>query len=196
MWRNRCKRNEDCTRYAFLSSHWVQVGNISSNLNRKKVKFSNVERAVTTQLGNEEGEILAWWSLNQRTAPGCENGFQVLQEAEWPPCPGPLSPSPGATSAPLPMAGRDEGCLTRLYIWFCDVGCGEEKESRVYGTAGACFLQMDWDQSSSCLSVQGVAQSQWRLPTVAEVGSAGRKAWRGLWELRSTASPALGILNM
>lgn len=45
-------------------------------------------------------------------------------------------------------------------------------------------------------SVQGVVQSQWRLPTVVEVASAGRKAWRGLWELRSTASPALGILNM
>ena len=42
MWRNRSKRNEDCTRWAFLSSHWVQVGNISSNFNRKNVKFSSI----------------------------------------------------------------------------------------------------------------------------------------------------------
>ena len=42
MWRNRSKRNEDCTRWAFLSSHWVQVGNISSNFNMKNVKFSSI----------------------------------------------------------------------------------------------------------------------------------------------------------
>ena len=49
---------------------------------------------------------------------------------------------------------------------------------RLFGLSFIIALVNYFLDESSCLQVQGVVQSQWRLPTVAEMGSAGRKAWR------------------
>lgn len=92
------------------------------------------------------------------------------------------------------MAGRDEGCLARLHTWFCNVGCGEREGVTSLWNCRSLFSPNGLESSSSCLQVQGVVQSQWRLPTVAEMGSAGEKGMEvTVWGLGSTAPPAPGI---